>query len=194
MMADPFTLAAVSIGSSVVGAGVSAYGASVESKGKQDALVADSQAAAYRAAVARNNQTIAAQNAEYSKEAGTTEVEAADRTSAALQAKQKVTQAASGVDVNSGTPIAVRQSSAELAELDRMTIMHNALLKSRGFDIEGMNYGAEAELQTSASASSLRARDTEETAGTVRVASSLIGGASSVSNRWLGYQQRGTFS
>lgn len=171
------TLAALSIGSAIAGAGVSAFGAS---------QTADATTAAdnYKAQVAANNAIIAKRNADAATSAGQVGAENNDLKTKNLVATQLVTQASNGLDVGSGTNVNVRQSAENLGHLDTLTILNNAAKNSAGFQAQGMNFTAEGQLDTAAGQNA-------QTAGGINVATSLLGGASSVSGKWLSYQQKG---
>jgi hypothetical protein len=95
-----------------------------------------------------------------------------------------VTQAASGLDVNQGSAVDVRQSAADLGHLDTMTIINNAAKQAAGFRAQGANFTAEAALDTSAA-------DYAQDAKGINIATSLLGGAGSFADKWAGYSQRG---
>lgn len=174
------TLAAISIASAVAGAGTSAFGAS---------QTASATAASdnYKAQVASNNAVIAERNADAAISAGGVAAQQNDLKTKNLVGTQLVAQASNGLDVGSGTNVNVRQSAEDLGHLDTLTILNNAAKNSAGFKAQGMNFTAESLLDTSAA-------DNAEKAGDINVATSLLGGASSVSGKWLSYQQKGVFS
>lgn len=173
------TLAAISLGTAVAGGAVSAMGASKTAE-------ANAQSANYQAAVARNNQILAGRYADLSTERGLVQSEFSN-----LQTRQKLGTAragfaAQGVDVNSGSPLAVRQSIAEVGELDAQIIRQKAAEEAFGYKVKGGDFAAEAELDKMKASNAI-------TAGNFNVASSILGTASSVSGKWAGYQNRGTF-
>jgi hypothetical protein len=135
------------------------------------------QSAQYNAAVARNNQTIAKQNAGIALEQGNAAEENQRLKTGAMVANADVQQAASGINPNTGSPLNVRSSAAEMGELDALTIRYNAQMKARDYMQQAGNYGAQASLDQSLAGWS--------------VANSILGGASSVSDKWLKYQQSG---
>ena len=171
------TLAAVSIGASVLGGGMGMMGARASSD-------ANAQAANYQAAVARNNQLIAQRYADQSIMTGMHKQEMQGYKTRQMLGTAKATQAASGIDVNSGSPVEVRRSIAEMGELDREMIMYNAAQEAYGYKIKAAGFGADAELgRMKASAA--------QTAGDYGVASSFLSGVSSVSDKWAGYKTKG---
>jgi hypothetical protein len=73
--------------------------------GQMQQASAQQDAAKYQAAVARNNQIVAQQNAGYAAQAGAVEAQARDRRNAAVAGSILAGQGASGIDVasNAGT-------------------------------------------------------------------------------------------
>lgn len=124
-----------------IGTGISAIGAI--SAGNAAASQAE-----YAAQVAKNNQTIAAQNANYAAAAGETkayneglrERQAAGRIRAAI--------AASGIDVNSGSAAKVQESQAGLGLQDIETVRQNAALQTYGFRTQQQNFAAQSQLDS----------------------------------------------
>lgn len=141
--------------------------------------VSQSQAANYQAQVARNNQVIAQQNAKLAIQEGGVQEQAQREKTSQLIGGEIAQEAASGVSPNSGLALNVRSSAAETGELDALTIRYNSQLAARNAEISGMNYGAQAGLYSSqANWASMN---------------SILGGASSVSSKWLQYNQTGVF-
>lgn len=171
------TLAIGSLAASAASGAVGAMGASAQ---------ADAQAASYqyKAAVARNNAIIAERNAQSATEAGGAQAQTNDLKTKALVGSQLATQAANGLDVNSGTNVQVRQSATDIGHLDTLTILNNAAKNSAGFKAQGMNFIAEAGL---ADASAENAK----VAGEYNVATSLLGSAGSFSDKWMKYSASG---
>jgi hypothetical protein len=71
-----------------------------------------------------------------------------------------------------------------MGEVDAMTIRYNAQLAARNQLTQAANFGAQAGLY-----SAQAGYDTS--AGYLGIGSSLLGGASSISNKWLQYSQSG---
>ena len=142
--------------------------------------ISQSQAANYQAQVARNNQTIAQQNAKLAIEQGGVAEQAQRMKTFQLIGSEVAQEAASGVSPNSGSALNVRSSAAETGELDALTIRSNAQLAARNAQIQGMSYGAQAGLYSSMA----------NWAGM----NSILGGASSVSDKWLNFQRYGVLN
>lgn len=173
------TLAAISIGTTLVGGAVQASGANA-------AADANAKAAQYQQAVARNNQIIAQQYADRTNMAALTKSEMMNYRTRGVLGTAKATQAASGVDVNSGSALDVRQSIAELGDLDAQTIRYNAEQEAYGYKVRAAGFGAEGQL------AGMKA-DAAREAGDYAVMSSILGTANSVSDKWLGFQRKGTY-
>lgn len=139
---------------------------------------------AYKAQVARNNAIILERNAASITEAGGVAAQTNDLKTRNLIGTQLVIQAASGLDVNSGTAVNVRQSAADMGHLDTLTILSNAGKQSAGAKAQAANFLADADLSTAAGS---YARD----AGDINIATSLLGGATSVADKWAGYKSKG---
>ena len=177
-MAPPI-LMGVGLASSLASGLIGASGASASGAAQQ-------QMYNYQAGVALLNKQIAEQNAEYTRNVG--ELQA---TKYGLQAAQqlgriKVAQAASGLDVNSGSAAQIRSSQEMLTRTDLTQIRSNAAKTAYNFEAQGAQYGAQATLDTMAG---MNARS----AGMVNAASSIIGAAGSISSEWLQGQRLGAW-
>ncbi len=173
------TLAAVSLASSAGGGILGAFGASNTASATADSYN-------YKAAVASNNAIIAKRNADAATAAGGIGAQNNDLKTKNMVGTQLVTQAANGLDVGSGTNVNVRQSAEDLGHLDTLTILNNAAKNSAGFKAQGMNFEAESGLDKASA-------ENAKTAGEYDVAKSLLGGASSFSDKWAGYSRAGVF-
>jgi hypothetical protein len=140
-----FGVAEASLALGAAGAATSAIG--TLTKGSADATNAK-----YQAQVAYNNQIIANQNAAYSAAAGEQRAATVSRTGAARLGSIKASQAASGIDVNSGSAADVQQSERQTGRLSSLTEENNALLQAYGYRAAATGYGAEAGLKTAEAA------------------------------------------
>src|SRR5258707_8988048 len=126
-MADPITLvAAGSMAASAAGGIVQGIGAKASG---------DAQAAAYRykAGVALLNKQINEQNAAWSLEAGGIKGEEEGLRAGQEIGQTKVVQAASGIDVNTGSAEAVRDTQTKVAQFDQNVISWDASKTAWGF-------------------------------------------------------------
>jgi hypothetical protein len=136
-----------------------------------------SAGANYNAQVARNNQIVANQNASIALQQGQTQEEAKRIQTGEMMGGIVASQAASGVNPNEGSALSVRSSAAETGELDALTIRYNSNLAARNLQYQGAQYGAQASLYSSAAGWD--------------VGNSILGGASSVSNKWMQFNYMG---
>jgi len=171
------TLAIASLAGGAASGVMGAFGAS-------SAASATASMDTYKAGVARNNAIIAERNAVAATDAGNVKAETNDMKTKNLIGTQVVNQAANGLDVGSGTNKLIQASAKDLGHLDTLTILNNAAKNSAGFRAQGMNFTAESQLDMSAA-------ENAKTAGEYSVATSLLGGATSVASKWAGYQQSG---
>jgi hypothetical protein len=174
-MADPVTWLAV--GSAVAGLA----GAGVSASGQMQSASANKQNLYYQAQVAANNAQIAKQNA--AQEMQTGEVQAGNQglKTAEQVGTTKAGQAASGVDVNSGSSVAVRAGEAELGMVDQGTVLSNASRRAYGFQVGAASDLAQSQLD-------IQGGQQAAAAGPTAAAGSLLSGASSVGGRYAGYQ------
>jgi hypothetical protein len=135
------------------------------------------QSAQYNAQVAANNQKIAQQNAGIALQQGTVAEENQRLKTGGTISNIEAQQAASGINPNKGSALNVRSSAAETGELDALTIRSNALMKNWDYTNQANAYGAQSQLYGAEA--------------NWAVANSILGGASSVSNKWLNYQRQG---
>ncbi len=141
--------------------------------------MASSRAANYQAQVAANNQIVANQNAQIALQQGQVQEQAKRIQTGEMGAAIVANEAASGVNPNEGSALNVRSSAAETGELDALTIRSNANLQARNLQYQAQQYGAQSQLYSSQAGWD--------------VTNSILGGASSVSDKWLKYNQFGVF-
>jgi hypothetical protein len=169
---------------SIISIGATVIGGAVNMMGQMQQASASASAANYQAQVARNNQTIAEQNATYSRQAGVVEAEQQSQRTARLVGAEIAGQGASGIDPTTGSPAEVVKGTREMGRLDTLNLVQNAELRARGFNIEASNQGANAGLLTQ-QASNAR------TAGMFGAAGSLLTAGSSVADKWAKFQLEG---
>ena len=171
--------AAASLALGAVGTATAVAGAENQAKAQSNALQ-------YQAQVAQNNQVIANQLGAQATQAGAVQEQEKRQQTAAVIGSQLAGQSASGLDVNApgSSAVDVRSSAAELGELDALTIRSNTARTAYGYAAEGLSYQAQAGLDMAGSQNAL-------TAGNLNAFASLAGGASSISDKWLKYQNAG---
>lgn len=207
------TLALAAIATTVVGAGVSAYGAYSQGQAQAEAAqmqgVAAAQQAQYQAAIADiNRQTaernagLAETNAQYTEVAGARLQEDRARRIRSLIGAQRAGLAANGLLIDEGTGVDLQGDVAELGGLAIAEIRSNAGRQASGYRIQGANAMDEALAATlrgqayqvagaNALAAGNFAADAYTTAGTIAAGSSLLGGATSTFDRFGRMQSAG---
>jgi hypothetical protein len=172
------------MGLAIAGIVAGVAGAATTAIGTLSAGAAQQKSLNYQAQVARNNQTIAYQNAETATQTGQ---QAATNKSMEARQKEAATTAAiasAGVDVNSGSASDVRTTQREVGELDTETVAHNAALQAYGYRTQATNFGAEAELQSAEASQAVPASE-------LTAAGGLASSASSLGLQWAKLQQTG---
>lgn len=207
------TLALAAIATTVVGAGVSAYGAYSQGQAQAEAAqmqgVAAAQQAQYQAAIADiNRQTaernagLAETNAQYTEVAGARLQEDRARRIRSLIGAQRAGLAANGLVIDEGTGVDLQEDVADLGGLAIAEIRSNAGRQASGYRIQGANAMDEAlaatmrgEAYRVAGSNALLAgnfaADAYSTAGTIAAGSSLLGGATSTFDRFGRMQSSG---
>lgn len=167
---DPASMAAVSVGTTLLSGAIGGAGASFTSGASVDAFN-------FKAGIAKLNADINKQNAAWSLNSGA--IKAANYGLKAGQeiADTKVVQAASGLDVNSGSKEAVRDTQSAVAKYDQNLIRADAAKTAYGYETKASADKAEAELDRVSA-------DNAGKAGKLGVLSSIIGTASSVASKW----------
>ena len=161
---------ALALTAGIAGAGISGIGA-------VEAGQATANAASYSAEVARNNATIANQNADYSIAAGQRKTADTSMKNAANIGRIKGAQAASGIDVNSGSAEDVQVGNRETGQLDSETVLNNSELQAYGYRSAATGFTAEAGLDT------LKAEQAPIGAD-IGAGGSLLSNASSLGFKW----------
>lgn len=159
------TLAIASLGASLIGGGVSAVGNVMAGQSAQ-------AAANYRAQVAENQ-------ARHALAIGDIEAQRQGMKTASIIGAQRAAQSGSGLDVNVGSPVDVRETTDILGRLDELTILNNAQTKAWGLR-------SQAELDRYSGKASAQE-------GWLKGAGSVLSTVSSVSSKWLPYQRYGMF-
>ncbi len=138
---------------------------------------ADLESGLYRAQVARNNQTIANENADLATSRGNVMAMDSQLRTGQVEGAQRAGFGASGVDVNSGSAVRTQSDTARVGAMDATTIMNNAARSAWGLKQQARDFGADAQLDTMTGAM-----------GGIR---SLVGGASDFASKWSQWQTAG---
>jgi len=131
----------------------------------------------YQAQVASNNAAVARQNETYAYAAGAEQEQQNALNTRNTVGQEKASQASNGLDVNSGSNVAVRAGSAALGELSGLTIRNNAARAAAGYETEAQSDEAQSALDRSA--------------GISGAVGSLIGGATGTTNLYGNLKRSG---
>ena len=140
---------------------------------------AKAQAAAYNSQAEANeaNARISREQAQDAIERGQEEEEKQRQKAARFKAGQKAAFAASGVDTTDGTPLDVLTDTAFASEVNAANIRYNAGQEALGFRRQANNYLYEAGADRAAASNA-------KSAGRMQMFSTLIGGATTMADRW----------
>lgn len=164
----------------LAGAGIvsSVLGGFMGAAGTKQAGAASSAASYYQAAVAANNAKLAEQRADRALAAGRIETQAVGLKAAANLGAIKAEQAASGIDVNTGSAVDVQASARMLGKQAAEQTMINAQERAWGYRVQAQSEKAQAELDMMTGKNQLEAADTAATAQQIgALGTGLMGGA-----------------
>ncbi|HVJ40148.1 MAG TPA: hypothetical protein VM639_01575 [Dongiaceae bacterium] len=164
-------MATASVAATVASTALSAYGAIQQSH-------AQATQAKYNAAVAHNNRIIAQQNAQDALDRGAVEEQQQRKKTQLLIGQQRSSLAAQGADLSSGSALDLVGDIAGTGELDALTIRRNATLEARQYQIQGMNFQADSQLQRMQAANA-------KTSGYFDLGTSLLGGVSKIGGLYI---------
>jgi hypothetical protein len=171
------TLAEIGTAAAVAGSAISAVGA-IQSANAQSA------SAKYNAQIATQNQQQANQNASLAAASGDQQAAIQQQKTRAEVGAIKAQQAASNVDVNTGSAVDVQSSAAQLGELNAITIRSNAARTAYGYETQATGFGNEATLQNQQSSY-------DQTAGEIGAAGTFLGGVGNASDNYARYLAQG---
>lgn len=177
---DPATMGAVSIGSSILSGAIGGIGASSSASASADAFN-------FKAGIAKLNADINKQNAAWAINQGSIKATNYGLKAGQEIAETKVVQAASGLDINSGSKEAVRDTQQTVAKYDQGLIRSDAAHTAHGYEVKAATDSMEAELDRVSAVNAGKA-------GKLGVLSSIIGTASSVASKWTQGNTLGMFS
>lgn len=169
------TLADVGVGTSLASGALGAVGAVRTAQAQGDA-------AKYQAAVDLNNQKLSSYYADTAAAKGSVDLQQQQQKSKQQLDLIRASQAASGVDVASGSSEDVRNSQEILNNLDALTIMSNTAQSYYGYQVKGTNAGNQADLDQ------MRASQAGPAAA-LGATSSLVSGASGAANQYLNWMR-----
>lgn len=121
-------------------------GAGLSAAGSIAGGIAQGKAASYQAQVARNNATIAQQNAAHAASVGAEDTEVAGLKARNRLASTRAGFAANNLDITSGSPADVIAGEQKSGALDTETVANNAALQVYGYGTQAAGYEGQAQL------------------------------------------------
>ena len=128
---------------------VAAVGAGMSAAGAVTGGISKAESASYQAQIARNNAVISQQNASYAASAGAAKTQQAGLVARNKLAEVRASEAANGLDVNTGSAADVQVSQHGIGDLDTRTVSNNAALTAYGFERQSSDFQAQAALDQS---------------------------------------------
>lgn len=159
------------MGLGALGAGAAA----ISAIGAATSAVAQGQASSYQSQVAKNNQQIAGQNANYAASQGAQQVNQEAMQVRGQIGQQKAAQASSGLDVNSGSAVDVRASTAQLGQQSIANVRNSGARQVYGYTTQGQNFGEQAAMDQAQA-------DQAPVSAALGATSSLLSSSSGISN------------
>ena len=176
---DPITMASVGMGASAGGAGLGALSSIMGGEAKAGEY-------GYKAAVADLNAKIATRNAEQARESGELEARQIGLAGGQRYAGILTAKGTSNIDVASGSATQVLDSQRQVTREDETMKRTVTAQKAYGFDVQAEESAAEARMARAGA-------ENAKTAGMLGALGSVIGGVSSVSDKWLKAKNVGIF-
>ena len=173
---DPITMGAMAAGSAIIGA-----------VGNIEQGQAEANAANYNATIAGFNADQANRNAAMVSEAGSAKAAMQSRETRANFGTERARAAGGGLSPNSDSASDVQTSTAELGQLDAMTIRTNAAKEAYGYQTQSTNFRNEAELDKMSAKQA-------KTASYYKAAGSLLGGASDAASKYQQFKMAGALN
>ena len=167
---DPITMGALTLGSGAV----SAAGAIEQGN-------AEAASANYNATLAGFNSQQSLRNAALATEQGNAQAAMKGRQTRADFGAEKARAGGAGLDVNTGSPVDVQTSTAELGHLDASTLRSNAAKEAYGFQVQSTNFQNEGELDRFSAKQA-------KTAGEFKAVSSLVNSGSTAMSQYHQYK------
>ena len=145
---------------------------------------AQKDAANYQAQVAKNNAWLAEKQAQDTEDRGA-EAERQHRVKVnQVLGAQRAAMAGQGADLSSGSTLDILGDTAATGTLDALTTRNNFDRDAAGLRAQGANYTAQAGLYEAQAKNA-------GVAGWLGASSSLLGGASSLGDKWAAYKTKG---
>lgn len=178
-MCEPSTMAALSIASTVIGTGVSAFGQMQAGKAQAAQLN-------YQAAVGRNNAVLAQRAADDARLRGEEAARREASKTRQLAGRQRAVLAANGQLVDQGSALDITTDTMEIGKLDELTIRSNAEREALGYEAQGMNFQAGSNLNSMGASNA-------QSAGIAGAFGTVLTGAGNVASKWYNFKKEGVW-
>lgn len=165
------------MGAVAVPIGVMAAGSVVQALGAHQEAQAQQAQSKYNMQVAGNNQQIANAQAQDILDTGRIDEETQRYLTAQRIGEARASAAARGVDVNQGSAVDIQSNLAATGEQEALTIRSNAAKQALAARQQAQYFGQQGQLEG-------MQKKQAGIAGNYGVAGSILGGATSVANRW----------
>lgn len=173
------TLANIGTGASIGGGLLQVFGNLFEGESSSNKFK-------YQAGMSRMNAMINRQNADMERTIGEREAARSGMKTAFTTSNIRTGQAAQGGLVDSGSNADVVQGQHDVGLLDQETIRNSAARRAYGFDVKAVEDETSAGMYDKASRNA-------KTGSYIKAASSILGTAGSVSNKWLDAKKHGLY-
>jgi len=161
--------------------GMQGIGTVMQYQGQKAQAQAQQQQYDYQAQVNENNKQIAEWQAQDATDRGAIKEKQHRIKISQLKGRQRSVIAASGVEVDSGSALDILGDTAELGELDALTIRSNAEREAYDYKVAAMNQSAQAGINRISGQNAA-------SAGRYGAMTSLLSGAGSVADKWYKYK------
>lgn len=165
-------LATAGLALSIVGTVGSTLGAVNQAQGQQNAYN-------YQAQVNRNNALQAKYQADDAIERGKEEERKKREQTRQLIGRQRSIFGAAGLQVDSGTPLLVQEDTAEVGELDSLTVRNNAEREAHALRFRAENFEAAAKMNSFAA---------DSINPTLAGATTLLGGVGDIASKYAKFK------
>lgn len=170
-----------------IGTIASGIGGVVSAVGAIESANAQASASTYNAKVDAQNAQQATMNAHLASEAGAQQAMNQSLKTRAALGGIIANEAASGVDVNTGSSPLVRMSEHDLGQYDALTLRSNAAKEAYGYETQASSYQGSSQLQT-------QEAKNDKTAGIFNAGSTLLSSAGAAADNYTKFQLSGGFS
>ena len=137
--------AEIAIAATIASTVLSAGGAIMQGMAQADAAAYQAQVARNNAEIARNNQVTMENNAKATEAAGAARADQEAMQTRELIGRQKAAAAASGLDVNTGSPVDITSGTAGMGMLSGLNIRDETNRRASALRQQGQGYGMQAE-------------------------------------------------